>query len=495
MPFNSLTYLYFFSIVATAYYLIPYRYRWIFLLAASCYFYASLSKGYFLLILFLILINYFSAIAIEKADVHRKLILFASILIQVGILCIFKYSGIMAEALRHIWEYQQGWENYLILPLGLSYITLQSVGYIVDVYSKRQQAERNPGILALFFLFFPKITAGPIERPFSLIPQFRENHDFDYTRCTSGLKFIVWGLFKKILIADELALIVDPIFNRPHDYSGISLLLAVAAFTLQIYFDFSGYSDIALGSAQVFGINLTNNFRNPYFASSITDFWQRWHISLSSWLRDYIFFPLRRYFVKNKKNQTLSIIVSSMVPMLVSGFWHGTGITYIVWGSLYGLFITIPPLINNLQKNKPNERSAQWGRIMQPAKIVLTLFLVSFSWIFFRAKTLSDALFIISNIFNAVKFTALDIRSLGQVKDVILQIMWELSPVQFWLLLLFIYTAFQVEYLRERGDFIKDLSHKSSLVRWSIYFAVVTTLIIFGAHGFSETSQFIYFRF
>lgn len=447
------------------------------------------------MILFLIITNYLSAIVIERAGIHRKAVLFISILFQVVLLCVFKYSGILTGTDRPVWGQHQSWANELILPLGLSYITLQSIGYMADVFNNRQQAERNIGLLALFFLFFPKITAGPIERPVNLIPQFREKHDFDYARITNGLKFIAWGFFKKILIADTLALLVDPIFNSPYDYDGISLLAAVAAFTLQIYFDFSGYSDIALGSAQVIGIHLTNNFRNPYFASSISEFWQRWHISLSSWLRDYVFFPLRRYLVKNKQNQILSIVVASMVPMLVSGFWHGTGITFIVWGLLYGLFVAIPPLISSLQKNKSTGRSVQWESLKQRARVVLTLFLVSFSWIFFRANTLPDALFIVSNILQALHLSVLDTVFLGHVTSRLLQLIAESSPVQVCLLPVFIYMAFRVEYLREKGDFLEALSHKPTLVRWSAYITVITILIIFGIHGFSETSQFIYFRF
>jgi D-alanyl-lipoteichoic acid acyltransferase DltB (MBOAT superfamily) len=328
-----------------------------------------------------------------------------------------------------------------------------------------------------------------------LIPQFRENHDFDYNRITSGLKFIAWGFFKKILIADTLALVVDPVFSNPYRYGGINTLAAVAAFTLQIYFDFSGYSDIALGSAKVIGIDLTNNFRNPYFAGSISEFWQRWHISLSSWIRDYIFFPLRRYLVKSRKNPTLSVIVASMVPMLISGLWHGTGMTFLVWGLLYGLFITIPLLMNASRKNKSGDHSPRQQKIIRLVKIVLTLLLVSFSWILFRSKTLSDALFIISNICNTVKLVALDVIHLKKPRDVLSQIEVQLPYIQFLLLFVFIFTAFVIEYLREKGDFLKNLSNKSLLVRWSFYVLVITVLMMFGVHGFSEPSRFIYFRF
>lgn len=486
MPFNSLMFLYFFPIVAITYYLIPYRYRWIFLLAASGYFYAMFSTTYLLLILFIILFNYFSAIAIEKTSARdRKVILVVSILIYVAILGAFKYSSMVSQVFLSISALSK-LEYYLILPIGLSYITLQSISYAVDIYNDRQTAEKNIGFLALFFLFFPKIMAGPVERPINLIPQFRKNHSFDYTAITNGLKFMAWGFLKKIIIADNLALSINPIFQNPHEYPAVSLLFATVAFALQIYFDFSGYSDIALGSAQVIGINLTNNFKNPYFASSVSEFWQRWHISLSLWLRDYIFFPLRRYIIKNRKNQTLSIIAASMVTMLVSGFWHGTGITFIVWGLLHGLFITIPPLMNNLQKNKSNDRLIRWEKTMKPAQVVLTVFLVSFSWIFFRANSLSDAFYIISNIFNNVP--------VGQGAALLASLTIR-SHLQLSILPVFIIAAFRIEYLREKYDFLENLSHKSPLVRWTLYIMAITSLIVFGAHGFSEVSHFIYFQF
>ncbi|HLO16912.1 MAG TPA: MBOAT family O-acyltransferase [Anaerolineales bacterium] len=496
MPFNSLKYLYFLAIVATIYYLIPYRYRWIFLFVASCYFYASFSTGFLLLLFFLVLVNYLSAVAIERAGVEqRKVVLLVSILAQVGVLSLFKYGSIMAGALPSVLGQQLKWRDYLILPLGLSYIALQSIGYVVDVYNYRQKAEKNIVFLALFFLFFPKITAGPIERSVHLIPQFRENHDFDYARITNGLKLVVWGLFKKILIADTLALMVDPVFNKPHGYAGIDMLFGVIAFTLQIYFDFSGYSDIALGSAQIIGIQLTNNFRNPYFASSVSEFWQRWHISLSAWLRDYVFFPLRRYLVKTRKNQVLSIIVASMVPMLVSGFWHGVGATFIVWGILHGLFITGPALVNYWQKDRSKARSPQWERTMQVIKIVFTLFLVSVAWIFFRAKTLSDALFIISEILHTLKLDVRDIMSFRRPRDVLSEIVLDLPRLQVISLGVFILSTFVVEYLREKSDFLKNLSNRPSLVRWSLYILVITSLMMLGAHGFSQESHFIYFKF
>src|SRR5262245_25802672 len=298
MLFNSLQFCVFFFVVTSLFFVLPHRWRWLLLLIASCYFYMAFIPVYILILGFTIVIDYIAGILIEDAQgKKRKFLLIASLIANVGVLFVFKYFNFLANSFTDLATALSGQQVAhiglrIILPIGLSFHTFQSMSYTIEVYRGNQKAERHFGIYALYVMFYPQLVAGPIERPQNLLPQFRQNHNFDYQRVTSGLRLMAWGLFKKTVVADRLALFVNKIYAEPGSFDGPVLLLATLFFAFQIYCDFSGYSEIAIGSARVMGFNLMQNFDRPYHARSISEFWRRWHISLSTWFRDYLYFPL-----------------------------------------------------------------------------------------------------------------------------------------------------------------------------------------------------------
>jgi len=335
--FNSLHFALFFPVVTTLYFLLPHRHRLWMLLLASCYFYMALVPKYILILFFLIAVDYTAGLLIERAPPEkRRLYLLCSLLANVLVLSIFKYFnfinanvGGVIEALGGRWSLPN---LNIILPIGLSFHTFQSISYVIEVYRGRQKAERNLGKYALYVLFYPQLVAGPIERPQNLLHQFDEPHRFDYARVTDGLKLMVWGLFKKVVIADRLAVAVDLVYNNPTSYSGWPLVVATYFFAIQIYCDFSGYTDMARGAAQVMGFRMMENFRAPYLATSIGEFWRRWHISLSSWFRDYVYIPMGGNQVPRWR-----WYANLMAVFLLSGLWHGASWTFVIWGGLHGL--------------------------------------------------------------------------------------------------------------------------------------------------------------
>ncbi len=299
MLFNSAAFLIFFPVVTTAYFLLPHRFRWLLLLAASCYFYMAFIPKYILILAVTITVDYFAGLGLEKYEGRTKRwVLLASILTNIGMLAFFKYFNFANENLAQLAKFI-GW-NYplhslaIILPIGLSFHTFQSLSYTIEVYRGRQQAERHFGYLALYVMYYPQLVAGPIERPQNILHQLHTEQHFEYRRVTDGLKWMAWGMFKKVVIADRMVLFVNPVYNDPAQHTGPALVFATLAFAVQIYCDFSGYSDIALGSAQVMGVRLMKNFDHPYFARSISEFWRRWHISLSTWFRRLSVYSSRR---------------------------------------------------------------------------------------------------------------------------------------------------------------------------------------------------------
>lgn len=339
MLFNSLHFLIFFPVVTILYFIIPSRYRWLFLLAASYFFYMSWKPEYVFLLIFMTVVGYITArkIGQETRQHIRKRYLVLSIFVNLGGLFFFKYFNFFNDTIRSIVEMTGASYNIsnlaLSLPLGISYFTLLLMGYSIDVYHNRIKSETNPGIFALFISFFPQIAAGPIERARNMLPQFKKSHSLEYEKVVNGSIRIAWGFFKKLVIADRLALLVNAVYNDPTQYSGTPLIFATYAFAFQIYCDFSAYTDIAIGAARILGFSLMENFKQPYFSRSVPDFWRKWHISLSTWLRDYIFFPLRRSMLKgHASNENLigALIIPPMITMLVSGLWHGANWTFIL---------------------------------------------------------------------------------------------------------------------------------------------------------------------
>ena len=339
MLFNSVEFLFFLPLVIALYYAIPGRYRWVLLLGASFYFYAAWKLEYLFLMFVSILIDYVSALGMGSTENprRRKQYLMASLAGNLGILLGFKYFNFFSDSVRAVFEQFNIFADMpyfdVLLPVGVSFYTFQSMSYTIDVYRNRMPPERHLGIFALYVSFFPQLVAGPIERATVLLPQFRETYQFDYARVTSGLRLILWGFFKKVVIADQLALFVQQVYGSPGQWHGPSVLLASYFFAFQIFCDFSAYTDIARGSARIMGFELMENFNRPYLARSIREFWQRWHISLSTWFRDYLYIPLGG-------NRVLKWrwYYNVMVVFLVSGLWHGANWTFVAWGFLHGSF-------------------------------------------------------------------------------------------------------------------------------------------------------------
>ncbi len=473
-----------------AHFVLPFRYRWLFLLLASCYFYLAFIPVYILVLFALILVDYFMAIGIEQSIGHqRKIFLVISILSTCTILFVFKYFNFfnanftaLAQALH--WNYSI--KNLsLILPIGLSFHTFQSLSYVFEVYQGRQKAERHLGIYALYVMFFPQLVAGPIERPQHLLPQFYKNHRFNYERVTEGLKLICWGLFKKVVIADRLAVCVNTIYNNPTSYSGPCLILATVFFAFQIYCDFSGYTDIAIGSARVMGFELIQNFNNPYSAVSIRDFWHRWHMSLTTWFRDYLYFPLGGNRVSNQK-----IYFNIMLVFIISGLWHGANWTFLIWGVLNGFY-----LLFSLWTAPMREKWAQMtGLSNHPGfyhvlKVCITFSLICFSWVFFRARNIHDAIYIVRHMFD---FSHLP--ELIQMMRVKAGAEWllGLSKAQIFLSGLLILFLLWADRIQEKYGFFKAIAALSYLKRWGLYYLCMFTIIFLGRF---EQSPFIYFQF
>lgn len=479
MLFNSLEFYVFFPIVVAVYFLLPHRFRWMWLLAASCYFYMSFIPGYIFILGATILASYAVGLHIEASQgSKRKLFLLLGIIANVGFLAFFKYYGFAAANLNALADFL-GW-NYelsilaIILPLGLSFHTFQALSYIIEVYRGKQKAEHHLGIFSVYVLFFPQLVAGPIERPQNLLHQFYEYHPFDAARVISGLQLMARGFFKKIVIADNAALAVNTIYMNVELYHGIPLLIGVMFFGIQVFCDFSGYSDIARGTAQVMGFNLMLNFNNPYFSQSLAEFWRKWHISLSTWFRDYLFQPLS--YARN----TLSLswlYISLVVTFLVSGLWHGANWTYVLWGFLHGFFMVLSLATSRLRAAIVSllrlDRSPfilKWLRIGTTVTIVFLLFIL------FRAATIQDAWYVYTHLFSGIW---------GQMHPSVLRAQ---SPGIYFGGLITVALSILFYMLFFYG--IRSLRY--SFVRWGLWYGFMLWLLYFGA--FSHQS-FIYFQF
>ena len=399
MLFNSIQFMFFFPLVTIIYFVLPHPQRWVLLLSASCYFYMVFIPSYILILLITILIDYRAAILIERNPGNKRRYLVLSIISTCLVLFIFKYAGFFNSNLKALayflhWNYPVR-TLHLILPIGLSFHTFQSLSYVIEVYRGNQKAEHHLGIYALYVMFYPQLVAGPIERPQNLLHQFYEKHDFDASRVSQGLKQMLWGLFKKMVIADRLALYVNAIYGHPWRHEGTTFVLATLFFSIQIYCDFSGYSDIAIGAAKVMGFRLMTNFRRPYFARSISEFWSRWHISLSSWFRDYLYIPLGGNRVPLSR-----WVLNLFAVFLISGFWHGANWTFLVWGGLHGIYNVCSNLWHKVFPDPGKETHSLFSRIRAALATLWVFMLVSVSWIFFRANSLADAWHIVSGIFK-----------------------------------------------------------------------------------------------
>ncbi|WP_046370273.1 MBOAT family O-acyltransferase [Flavihumibacter petaseus] len=475
MLFNSMEFLFYFIVVTSLYFLLPHRFRWMLLLFASCYFYMAFVPVYILILGFTIVIDYFAGIFLEEARGRkRKVWLIASLVANIGVLAVFKYYNFLNDNLTTL-LHGVGWNNpvpYLkiLLPIGLSFHTFQAMSYTIEVYRGHQKAERNFGIYALYVMFYPQLVAGPIERPQNLLHQFYEKHSFDYERVVDGLKIMLWGFVKKLVIADRLGLYVDAVYGNADQHSGLSLIVATVFFAFQIYCDFSGYSDIAIGSAKVMGFTLMRNFNRPYFSANISEFWSRWHISLSTWFKDYLYISLGGNRVSIPRWYFNLFFV-----FLVSGLWHGANWTFVIWGALNGFYLVAALIRNRLLSKwgwKENDQPSWWMRMIN---IGITFLLTCFAWIFFRAADLNQATLVIGRIFRFEK---------GSLFTGNPTFTYSLFAIAFLLLV-----EAKEEYYK--GSFTL-IDNKSPLVRYSTYLALILLILLIGVF---DGGQFIYFQF
>ena len=393
MLFNSLDFLVFFPLVTVLYFLIPHRVRWLHLLIASCIFYMSFIPAYILILLFTITLDYVVSLAMEKVQGRlRKLFLAMSLAGNLGVLGVFKYGHFFIAQVNvllsafHTPVSLPLWD--IVLPIGLSFHTFQAMSYTIEVYRGRYPAERHFGLFALYVLFYPQLLAGPIERPSGLLRQLHEKHFFSWADMGAGFRLMLWGFFKKVVIADRLAGFVNDVYSNVDHLSSGYVVLAVLFFSFQIYCDFSGYSDIAIGAARTMGIRLMTNFDRPYSAGNIRAFWARWHISLTSWFRDYVYIPLGGNRLGKQRKYFNVVLV-----FLLSGLWHGAGWNFVVWGALHALLMVIWMSYSGRQ-----EKKASGGSIGRGFAVVGTFLLVSLGWVFFRCPDIGQALHIISHL-------------------------------------------------------------------------------------------------
>lgn len=493
MLFNSLHFFIFFPITTLLFFLLTPRLRWLLLLGISCYFYMAFMPIYILILFFLILVDYFAGIAIEPAQgKKRAAFLIVSLAANISILGFFKYYGFLSENMSQVLSWFglafRPQQLNIILPIGLSFHTFQAMSYTIEVYFGRQKAERNLGVYALYVMFYPQLVAGPIERPQHLMPQFHQIQYFDYTRATSGIRLMLWGLFKKMVIADNLGYVADQVFNLDLAHfsvsrvSGWSVLFALYCFAFQIYCDFSGYSDIAIGAARVLGFDLSPNFTIPYISRSIPEFWSRWHISLSTWFRDYLFTPLAL------KTGRAHIAVRHLVVIfvfMVSGLWHGANWTFVVWGGLHG-FYTVMSRWSRKVENAFFSLLKIPATIQRLIQIVLTFHLVCLAWIFFRANSVNHAWQIaerLASIFATPvmsKANLLFFNSIGYGRWI---------GICCGMLLLYIVEYKGMSWKIKWSDW---LDRQPTIVRWSTYYACVMAIWILKS---SDSVQFIYFQF
>src|ERR1035437_1138836 len=476
MLFNSLPFALFFIVVTTLYFLIPHRFRWLLLLASSCYFYMAFIPVYILILGFTIVIDYFAGIWLEKTEgTKRKYFLIASLVANIGVLAVFKYYNFLntnLSALLNTIGYRNSIPNLsIILPIGLSFHTFQAMSYTIEVYRRNQKAEHHFGIYSLYVMFYPQLVAGPIERPQHLLHQFYEKHYFDYERIVEGLKLMIWGLFMKIVIADRLAIYVNAVYNNSVQHSGLTLLLATIFFAFQIYCDFAGYSNMAIGAAIVMGFNLMANFNRPYISASISEFWKRWHISLSTWFRDYLYISLGGNRVSVPRWYFNLFIV-----FVISGLWHGANWTFIIWGALNGFYLVFAILTENWRKQFNHFIYLDTlPRLHRTLQIMITFGLSCFAWIFFRANSLHDAYSIILKIitFSGPVYV-------GEWH----QLVYGLAAIAFLLL---------VEFRRANlGQSYLPLITNHWLKEQLVYIMLIIIILLIGVY---DGGQFIYFQF
>lgn len=480
MLFNSLTFAVFLTAVFLLYYILPVRFRWAFLLLASYAFYMNLHAAYGLLLLFSTLLTFTLALRLEKAPDQKKkrLCLTGGVLPLIGILLVFKLGAPAIDKVNALIDAGRLSLHPLtlriLLPAGVSFYFFQSMGYLIDVYKGRVRAERHFGHYALFVSFFPQLLAGPIGRADALLPQLKAGRRFDYNSASYGLKLMAWGYFKKLVIADTFAVTVNQVFDNCRSYVGLVFIITTVMYAIQIYCDFSGYSDIAIGCARLFGIELAANFKSPYLSFSIREFWSRWHISLSTWFRDYVYIPLG-----GSRAGRIRHCLNLFITFLVSGFWHGSALTFLAWGAVHGLLQIIETFLYPKRKAGAPARKKHWWQLP------LTFCTVCLAWIFFRAASISDALWIFSRLFWDIG------RPLNYLKTAAICLDLSYPAMAGMALSAVVLLIYDIISLKQ--DVIVLVSKAWAPVRWLIYVLLLMAIALFSYKGIA--TEFIYMQF
>jgi D-alanyl-lipoteichoic acid acyltransferase DltB (MBOAT superfamily) len=483
MLFNSLEFLLFLPLVVALYFTLPVKWRWLLLLVASYFFYMSWKAEYAILILFTTLVDYSVAIKIgnELSKRKKKNWLLLSILVNLGMLAGFKYLNFFSESANALLQASNSGYAFplyqILLPVGISFFIFQSLSYTIDVYRGIRKPEKHFGKFALYVSFFPQLVAGPIERSTSLLPQINNPRTFSEQNLISGLKLMLWGFFKKLVIADRLGMFVALIYENPAEYNGIPVLLATLLFAIQLYCDFSGYTDIARGSARILGYELMINFNRPLIATSLRDFWNRWHISLTTWFRDYLLYSLP--YIKDKKIVQAKIYRNLVITFLLMGLWHGAAWTFVLFGLFHGIMlvletITEKPVAGFYERTGINK----FPVLKKTIGIIYMISLVVFSLFFFRANNLSDSMLLLSNAFDFSN-TAEAMKAILKNLEVVFGLM--MIVILLW-----------AEHFHAKHNLAKVIASKPMIIRWTAYIGFIFFVLLFGV---LHQEKFIYFQF
>ena len=481
MAFNSPAYIIFLSLVVFVYYLIRQKYKWILILLAGLIFFLSFTPKFLPVYLLSVFINYYFTYKLDNIgniSLKRKLLI-GLISFNVVLLIAFKYFD-LSNIFGFLNFMSFNNKNSIIIPIGISFYTFKVISYNVDVYNRKLKAEKNFGIFTTYCFFFPNLVQGPIDRAVALLNQFKEEHKLDYSNISLGFRLIILGLFKKLVVADRISIYTSTVFANYENHTGITLIIATLFYSVQIYADFSGYSDIAIGSAKLMGINLMKNFNLPYFAKTISEFWQRWHISLSTWLRDYIFLPvaykstriLQKYNIKRYSKDLISYIVATTITFAICGLWHGTSLNFLIWGLIYAFYMSFGRITDKFRKSLrlklKIKNNSFFYNIFRTSIVFL---LVSFAWIFFYSKSLNNSFEIIKKIIsigNEIYF--LDAQST------------------------FVYSVFGIMslFIIDYSDYINLMRVKFKIVKLALYSFLILIILYLGVFN---GGQFIYFKF
>ncbi|TSE06281.1 MULTISPECIES: MBOAT family O-acyltransferase [Aquimarina] len=486
MLFNSLDFAIFFPIVIITYWTLSsnLKVRNLFLLFSSYFFYAWWDWRFLGLIVFSSLIDYILGLAISKTKLEKqkKILVSTSIFVNLGFLFFFKYFNFFVisfvDAFKLFGTNLEVSTLHIVLPVGISFYTFQTLSYTIDIYRDKIKPTKNVINFFAFVSFFPQLVAGPIERASNLLPQFSEKHYFDYSKFKSGLLLICWGLIKKMIIADRAAIVVNEVYNNVENYNSLYYVYATILFAFQIYCDFSAYSDIAIGISRTMGFDLMKNFKTPYFSKSLTEFWRRWHISLSTWFRDYVYIPLGGSKKGNKR-----MYFNLFLVFLISGIWHGAAWTFVSWGIIHGVIIVLEKLSSNFRKIFFLKLGLGVMNFANKLFFVfVTFFIVCVSWVFFRANSFNDALLIFKKAL-IIKEYSFDFKN---------------SEIDFFNIkttFICIFILVIIEFIHNRKNLYKVLQKQGFVFRWGTYILAVLAILIFGVYGEYDDSQFIYFQF